>query len=53
MGPSMSIQGSSDTESFGLNVREVLAPRLRARQMVLMDNLSVHKAGWVRDLIEL
>ena len=52
MGPSMSIQGSSDTESFGLYVRGVLAPRLRAGQIVLMDNLSVHKAGWVRDLIE-
>ena len=52
MGPSMSIQGSSDTQSFGLYVREVLAPRLRAGQIVLMDNLSVHKAGWVRDLIE-
>ena len=52
MGPSMSIQGSSDTESFGLYIREVLAPRLRSRQIVLMDNLSVHKAGWVRNLIE-
>jgi transposase len=52
MGPSMSIQGSSDTESFGLYARNVLAPRLRAGQIVLMDNLSVHKAGWVRDLIE-
>jgi transposase len=52
MGPSMSIQGSSDTQSFGLYVRNVLAPLLRAGQIVLMDNLSVHKAGWVRDLIE-
>jgi transposase len=52
MGPSMSIQGSSDTESFGLYVRNVLAPLLRAGQIILMDNLSVHKAGWVRDLIE-
>ena len=52
MGPSMSIQGSSDTESFGLYMREVLAPRLRAGQIVLMDNLSVHTSGWVRDLIE-
>ena len=42
MGPSMSIQGSSDTESFGLYVRNVLAPRLRSGQIVLMDNLSVH-----------
>ena len=52
MGPSMSIQGSSDTESFGLYMREILAPRLKAGQIVLMDNLSVHTSGWVRDLIE-
>ena len=52
MSPSMSIQGSSDTQSFGLYIREVLAPRLRAGQIVLMDNLSVHTSGWVRGLIE-
>jgi transposase len=52
MGPSMSIQGSSDTESFSLYMREILAPSLKGGQIVLMDNLSVHKAGWVRDLIE-
>jgi transposase len=52
MGASVSIEGSSETESFGLYVRNVLAPRLRSGQIVLMDNLSVHKAGWVRDLIE-
>ena len=34
-------------------MRNVLAPRLSSGQIVLrMDNLSVHKAGWVRDLIE-
>ena len=52
MGPSMSIQGSSDTESFGLYVRNVLSPRLRDGQIVVMDNLSVHKGKWVRELIE-
>jgi transposase len=52
MGPSMSIQGSSETESFSLYMREILAPSLKSGQIVLMDNLSVHKAGWVRDLIE-
>jgi transposase len=52
MGPSMSIEGSSETDSFGLYVREVLAPRLEAGQVVLMDNLSVHTSGWVRELIE-
>ncbi len=52
MGPSMSIEGPSDTDSFGIYVREVLVPALKAGQIVLMDNLSVHKGKWVRDLIE-
>jgi transposase len=52
MGPSMSIEGPSDTDSFGLYMREILAPTLKAGQIVLMDNLSVHKSKWVRDLIE-
>lgn len=52
MGPSMSIEGSSDTESFGLYMRQILAPSLKSGQIVLMDNLSVHKSKWVRDLIE-
>ncbi len=52
MGPSMSIEGPSDTDSFGLYMREILAPTLEAGQIVLMDNLSVHKSKWVRELIE-
>lgn len=52
MGPSMSIEGSSDTESFGFYMRQILAPSLRPGQIVLMDNLSVHKSKWVRDLVE-
>jgi transposase len=52
MGPSMSIEGSSDTESFGLYMRQILAPSLKPAQIVLMDNLSVHKSRWVRELIE-
>ena len=52
MGASMSIEGSSDTDSFGLYVREILVPSLKSGQIVLMDNLSVHTSGWVRELIE-
>ncbi len=32
IGPSMSIEGSSDKESFGLYLREVLCPALSAGQ---------------------
>jgi transposase len=52
MGPSMSIEGSSDTVSFGIYMREILAPSLMAGQIVVMDNLSVHRSKWVRELIE-
>jgi transposase len=52
MGPSMSIEGASDTDSFGLYLREVLAPQLKNGQVVVMDNLSVHRSRWVRELIE-
>lgn len=52
IGPSLSIEGSSDTESFSLYVREFLCPALKRGQIVVMDNLSVHKAGWVRESIE-
>lgn len=52
IGPSLSIEGSSDTESFSLYVRELLCPALERGQIVLMDNLNVHKGAWVREAIE-
>jgi transposase len=52
IGPSLSIEGSSDTESFGLYLREFLYPALRPGQIVVMDNLSVHTSAWVRELVE-
>jgi transposase len=48
----LSIEGSSETESFGLYMRNILAPTLKRGQIVLMDNLSVHTSKWVRELIE-
>ena len=32
--------------------RNILAPKLKAGQILIMDNLSVHRGGWVRELIE-
>jgi len=52
IGPSLSMEGSSDGESFGLFLREMLCPRLKRGQIVVMDNLSVHRGAWVRELIE-
>jgi transposase len=52
IGPSLSIEGSSDRESFGLYLRELLCPALKHGQIVVMDNLSVHRGAWVRELVE-
>ena len=47
----MSVAGSTDAEVFCAYLREVLAPRLSARDIVVMDNLSVHKVREVRRII--
>ena len=52
MGPSMAVEGSTNKEVFEVYVERFLAPRLRAGQVVVMDNLSAHKGQKVRELIE-
>lgn len=47
-----SIIGATDSDVFRTYVREVLAPQLRAGDVVVMDNLSPHKAAGVRETIE-
>lgn len=46
------ILGATDSDVFRIYVSEVLAPRLRAGDVVVMDNLSPHKASGVREAIE-
>jgi transposase len=52
MGPSMSIEGSADGEAFLLYIEHFLCPKLKPGQVVVMDNLQVHKMRRVRELIE-
>jgi transposase len=47
-----SIVGATDSDVFRTYVREVLAPHLRAGDVVVMDNLTPHKAAGVREAIE-
>jgi transposase len=49
---SMAVQGSVDGEVFKVYVRQILAPQLRAGDVVVMDNLSSHKVAGVREMIE-
>jgi transposase len=52
MGASMSIEGSADGQAFLLYVEHFLCPMLERGQIVVMDNLQVHKTKRVRELIE-
>ena len=52
MGASLVVEGSTNTKVFETYLREVLCPTLEEGQVVVMDNLSSHKAERVRELIE-
>jgi transposase len=46
------IEGAMNTETFDWYIREQLAPVLRPGQVVVLDNLSAHKAERIREAIE-
>jgi hypothetical protein len=52
MGASPCIEGSTDSELFETYVEEVLAPTLRAGQVVVLDKLGAHRTERVRKLVE-
>jgi len=52
VGPSMCVEGAVDGKAFEAYVEHFLAPELRRGQVLVMDNLSVHKSGRVERLVE-
>jgi transposase len=52
LGPCLAVEGSTTREAFEIYLEHVLAPTLRSGQMVVMDNLSAHKGGRVKEIIE-
>src|ERR1019366_598841 len=48
----MTIESPTDSDVFLAYLEQVLCPRLRLGQVVVMDNLSAHKHPAVRQLIE-
>ena len=48
----MTIPEPTDGDIFLAYVEQVLCPKLRPGDMVIMDNLSAHKVAGVRELIE-
>lgn len=51
-GPAVVLPGALDRLAFETYVAELLVPRLRPGQIVILDNLSVHKSATARGLIE-
>jgi transposase len=52
MGPSVAVEGATTRAVFEAYVEQALAPSLSPGQVVIMDNLSAHKGGRVRELVE-
>ena len=52
MGPTVAIEGSNNAVVFETYVEQFLVPALRVGQVIVMDNLSVHKGERVRELVE-
>ncbi len=52
MGPSMVVEGGADGAVFETYLQEMLLPALGKAEVVVMDNLSVHKSERVREMIE-
>jgi transposase len=52
MGPCLAVEGPTTREVFETYLERVLAPSLRPGRVVVMDDLSSHKGGRVKELIE-
>ena len=52
MGASLVVEGSTNGTVFETYLEEVLLPTLKRGQVLMMDNLSAHKAERVKELIE-
>ena len=48
----MTVEGATDTAVFRAYVEQVLVPTLVVDDVVVMDNLSVHKVSGIREAIE-
>jgi transposase len=52
MGEAMAFEGATDASTFEAYVERFLAPTLKEKQIVVMDNLGAHRGEKVRKLIE-
>ena len=48
----MAVEGATTREVFEAYLERVLAPALSPGQVVVMDNLSAHKGGRIKEILE-
>ena len=51
-GPGLQLEGALDRDAFDVFVTEALVPTLKPGDVVVLDNLSVHKSTRAREAIE-
>jgi transposase len=52
LGPCLAVEGATTREVFETYLERVLAPTLEPGQLGVMDNLSAHKGGRVKEIVE-
>ena len=52
IGSCLAVESATTREVFEAYLESALAPSLRSGQVVVMDNLSAHKGGRVREIVE-
>jgi len=52
MGSCLAVEGATTGGMFEAYLERVLAPSLRPGQVVMVDDLSAHKGGRVREIVE-
>jgi transposase len=52
MGPSVAVEGATTRAIFKAYAEQALGPSLSPGRVVVMDNLSAHKGGRIRELVE-
>ena len=52
LGPCLAVEGATTREVFETYLERVLAPTLEPGRLVVMDNLSAHKGGRVKEIVE-
>jgi len=50
--PALAVERAITAAVFEVYIEEVLAPKLRPGQVVVMDNLSAHQSERIRKLVE-